>query len=482
LMRSAQRVVCVVVLLACLKPAAICAQSNDAEPQTLAGTWLGTMKVSVTELRLVFNIKANPDGSLTATVDSPDQGATGLPVSRMSLEQGRVTLELDKLRARYEGTLSEDGTAIDGKWMQSGISLPLVMKRVKEVPKPNRPQEPKRPYPYVEEEVTYRNTEDDVTLAATLTLPRAERPSPAVILITGSGAQDRDETVFAHRPFLILADFLTRRGIAVLRTDDRGVGGSTGNIADATSENLAKDVLAGIAYLKTRKEIDPERIGLIGHSEGGIVAPMVAAQSPDVSFIVLMAGTGVTGAQIIEGQITRLLKAAGTEQSVIDASLTAQRQVVDIAEHETDVQVLKQKVREVMAQAVSRLDEKQKQSLGYSDEYVEMQAAAVASPWFRFFISYDPKSTMMKVRCPVLAVNGALDVQAWADENLPAIEKALRDGGNADVTIRKLPGLNHLFQTAQTGAISEYARIEETVSPLALETVAGWIENHVATP
>jgi pimeloyl-ACP methyl ester carboxylesterase len=477
----ARKAVWVVVLLACLQPAAP-AQAEVTRTQTLAGTWLGTLKVSVTELRLVFNIKANPDGSLAATVDSPDQGATGLPVSRMSLEQGRVTLELDKLRARYEGVLSADGTTIDGKWMQGGILLPLVMKRVEEVPKPNRPQEPKKPYPYVEEEVTYRNVEDDVTLAATLTLPRAEGPSPAVILITGSGAQDRNETVFGHRPFLILADYLTRRGIAVLRADDRGVGGSTGNIVNATDENFAQDVLAGIAYLKGRKEIDPQRIGLIGHSEGGIIAPMVAAQSPDVAFIVLMAGTGVPGAQIIEGQITRLLKAAGAEQSVIDASLTAQRQVVDIAEHETDVQVLKQKVREVMAQALSRLDERQKQALGYSDEYVAMQAAAVASPWFRFFISYDPKPTLMKVRCPVLAVNGALDVQAWADENLPAIQEALHDGGNADVTVKKLPGLNHLFQRAETGAISEYSRIEETISPLALETIGGWIARRVGKP
>ncbi|MBN1362351.1 MAG: alpha/beta fold hydrolase [Sedimentisphaerales bacterium] len=481
-MLSVRRLVGPVAALALIAPAAVPAQSSDSALRRLEGTWLGTLKVSVTELRLVFKIEACADGSLEVTMDSPDQGATDLPVSRISLEQDRVTLELDKPRARYEGVLSEDGTTIDGKWMQSGITLPLVMRSVKEVPKPNRPQEPKKPYPYVEEEVTYRNTEDDVTLAATLTLPHTEGSFPAVILITGSGAQDRDETVFGHRPFLILADYLTRRGIAVLRADDRGVGGSTGNIVSATSEDFARDVLAGVAHLRGRKEIDPKHIGLIGHSEGGIIAPMVAARSADVSFIVLMAGTGVTGAQIIEGQITRLLKAAGAEPSVIDASLAAQRQVVDIARRETDVEVMKQKVREVMAQSVSRLDEKEKQALGYSDAYVDMQAAGVASPWFRFFLSYDPRPTLMKVRCPVLAVNGALDVQVWADENLPVIEDALKAGGNTDVTIRKLPGLNHLFQTASTGDIREYARIEETFAPTALETIAAWIDSQVGRP
>lgn len=446
---------------------------------SLAGAWLGTLQVPAAKLRIVFNITSNPDGSLTATLDSPDQGATGIAVSSVRVENGRVTLESSIVQGRYEGTLSADGAQIDGQWSQSGMTLPLVLKRVEDVPKVSRPQEPKKPYPYREEEVAYRNEKDGITLAGTLTMPPTGGPFPAVILITGSGAQDRNETVFGHRPFLILADYLTRRGMAVLRADDRGVGGSTGNISEATSESFAKDVLAGIAYLKSRREIDAKNIGLIGHSEGGIVAPLAAVQSVDVSFIVLMAGTGVRGDRIIEGQIERLLKTAGAEPALIESSIDTQRRVYDVVRSETDPDQLQQKIRRILTDAVSKLDERQKQAIGYSDAYVDIQVRAAGSEWFRFFITYDPKATLRNVKCPVLAINGALDVQVSATENLQAIEQALREGGNPRVTVRELPGLNHLFQTAATGAVDEYARIEETVSPVALETLARWMKNEV---
>ena len=453
------------------------AGANVSSNRTLEGSWLGALKVSGIEVRIVFNVKTDPNGTLIASLDSPDQGATGIVVDRVVFDAGKVTFESTSIHGRFEGTMSEDGSNIEGKWTQSGISLPLTIKHVTEVPKPNRPQEPKKPYPYLEEEVTYRNVEDDVTLAATLTMPSSGGPFPAVVLITGSGAEDRNETVFGHRPFLVLADFLTRRGIAVLRADDRGVGGSTGDVPNATSEDFARDALAGIAYLKTRKEIDPKHLGLIGHSEGGIIAPIAAVQSKDVSFIVLMAGPGVSGEQIVEGQIVRLLKSAGAEQAVIDSSLAAQRRVCAIVKEETNVETLKEKAREAIAESISRLDDRQKQAIGVSDAYVDMQVQALASPWFRYFLTYDPRPTLMKVKCPVLAINGSLDVQVNADENLSQIEQALKAGGNVNVTIRKLPGLNHLFQSARTGAIDEYAKIEETIAPSALEAIATWIES-----
>jgi pimeloyl-ACP methyl ester carboxylesterase len=469
-----RRVIWTGIILAILPVSFAVAQANNSQGQTLAGTWLGTLS----GLRIVFNVKANPNGALTATLDSPDQGATGLPVSRVSLEGGKATFESSMLSIRYEAAMSLDGSALDGQWTQSGVSFPLTMKRVDELPKPNRHQEPKKPYPYMEEEVTYHNVADSITLAGTLTIPRGNGPFPAVLLITGSGAEDRDEAVFGHRPFLVLADFLTRRGIAVLRVDDRGIGGSTGNTADATGEDLSRDVLAGISYLKTRKEIDPKHLGLIGHSDGGNTAPLVATRSQDVSFIVMMAGTGLPGEQIIEGQIMRMLKAMGVEQAVMDISLASQKQVCAIVRQETDAAVLKQKVREAITTAAAKLDDKQRQTLRYSQVYVDTQVAAAATPWFRYFISYDPRPTLGRVRCPVLVLNGELDMQVWADENLPEVEKALKTGGNTDVTIRKLPKLNHLFQTAQTGAISEYTQIEETISPSALEIIAGWIASH----
>ncbi len=469
------------VVLCCLALALpVRAASAAPKAPALQGPWLGTLKVPpATELRIVFNIVANPDGSLAGTLDSLDQGTTDIAISRINLDKKQVVVEVSLIGGRYEGTLNEDDSSIEGKWTQGGIALDLVMKRVQEAPKPQRPQEPKKPYPYLDEEVSYPNTRDGLKLAGTLTMPRTGGPFPAVILITGSGSQDRNETVFGHRPFLVLADFLTRRGIAVLRVDDRGVGGSTGDASQATSEDFARDVLAGIDYLKTRREIDPKRLGLIGHSEGANIAPMAATQSSDVSFIVLLAGTGVTGDLIIEKQIVSLLQSQGADQTLIDTSLQSQRRVVEVIKHETDPNLAREKIRQIVTEAVSRLDEKQKQAIQYKEDYVEGQVQRATSKWLRFFVTYDPKTTLRKVKCPVLALNGALDVQVPPRDNLPAIEQALREGGNTNFTVKELPGLNHLFQTARTGNFDEYAKIEETMSPLALETVAGWLETQV---
>ncbi|HNY78612.1 MAG: alpha/beta fold hydrolase [Sedimentisphaerales bacterium] len=454
------------------------AGSGDAKSPSLEGTWLGTLKVTPTaSLRLVFNIQAKPDGSFSGTLDSLDQGATGLPISRIGVEKDKVTVEASTIGSRYEGTMNAEGSEISGKWTQGPASRDLLLERVKEAPKPKefkRPQDPKRPYPYRDEEVTYRNAKDGVTLAGTLTMPSTGGPFPTVLLITGSGAQDRDETVWGHRPFLVLADYLTRRGIAVLRVDDRGVGGSKGDTAQATSEDFARDVLAGVEYLKTRKEIDPRRIGLIGHSEGGTIAPMVTVQSPDVAFIVLMAGTGVTGERVREGQIVAGLKIAGDDQARIEAALQSQRRIVEIVKQEADPELRKQKVRKAIEDDVAKLDEAKRQAIS-SSAYVDTQVATASSQGFRFFILYDPATALRKVKCPVLAINGELDTQVVAKENLPAIERALREAGNTRSTVKELPGLNHLFQTAKTGAADEYAQIEETMSPLALETIGGWL-------
>jgi fermentation-respiration switch protein FrsA (DUF1100 family) len=479
-MNLTRRTIVVIVLLYTMPAALLAVSTDNTKAASLAGSWLGTLKVPPSgELRVVFNITAKPDGSLSGTLDSPDQGATGIPISRVTFEGGRLHIEVDSIGGHYDGTLNADGSEFSGQWTQAGIPMDLPINRVKEAPKVQRPQEPKKPYPYIDEEVTYQNAKDAVTLAGTLTMPRTGGPFPAVILITGSGPQDRDESLFGHRPFLILADYLTRKGIAVLRVDDRGVGGSKGDVSQATSEDFANDVLAGVEYLKTRKEIDPKRIGLIGHSEGGCIAPIAATQSRDVAFIVLMAGTGVTGDVIIEGQVVNELKARGSDQALIDKTIQDQRRVVEVIKGEADPNIAKEKIRKIMTESVSRLDEKQKQAVDYHEGYVDAQVRAAMSKWLRFFITHDPKETLRKVKCPVLAMNGALDMQVLAKQNLPAIEQALREGGNTRFTVKELPGLNHLFQTAKTGGGDEYARIEETMSPLALETIAKWIESQI---
>jgi len=468
---------------------------KEADSKGIEGVWMGTLKVSLAELRVVFKIsrrdpalrESNEDDSLVAKMDSPDQGAENIPVDKITFENGKLFLELKIIQGSYDGKMKTDDS-IEGTWQQRGLSFPLVLKRIDEAPKLHRPQEPKKPYPYIEEEVSYKNEKAGVKLAGTLTLPRSGQPFPAVILISGSGPQDRNETVFGHRPFLVLADYLTRRGIAVLRVDDRGVGGSTGNLFESTSQDLAEDVLAGVQYLKSREQINPKQIGLIGHSEGGIVAPIAASRSSilrsttkdesDIAFIVLMAGTGLTGQEILYLQSDLLLKAAGASDEVLAVQRASLEQIFKILKDEKNSirqWRTKKKIREALTDTLGKLGKEEKDSLGVSEAAIEIQLKMLLSRWFGFFIAYDPKPTLMKVKCPVLAINGELDLQVPPKENLTAIAEALKAGGNTNYMIQELPKHNHLFQRAQTGAISEYAKIEETISPVALETIAKWI-------
>ena len=438
---------------------------------SIEGIWMGALKVSVAGLRVVFKISKNEDGSLKAAMDSPDQGAENIPVSKVTFEDGKLHLESQVVMGSYDGTLQPDGT-IEGTWKQSGLSLPLVLKRTEEVPKLRRPQDPVKPYPYIEEDVVYENTDAGIKLAGTLTMPRAGGPFPAVILISGSGAQDRNETIVGHRPFLVLADYLTRKGIAVLRVDDRGVGGSTGNLLESTDEDLAGDVLAGVKFLKARKEIDPKKIGLIGHSEGGIVAPMAAVKSSDVVFIVLMAGPGLTGEEILYSQSDLGLKKHGVSENVRAIQQKLLREIFEVFKTERDEKIIKEKVREILKRNLEEPDEQASSEL---KNFIEIQSKVMNSRWYRSFVLYDPRPVLRKVKCPVLAMCGELDLNVQPRENLASIEEALKTGGNKNYTIKKLPGLNHLFQHAKTGDVSEYAEIEETISPDVLEAISQWI-------
>jgi pimeloyl-ACP methyl ester carboxylesterase len=310
-------------------------------------------------------------------------------------------------------------------------------------------------------------------------MPNGPGRFPALILISGSGPQDRDETIFQHKPFLLLADALTRRGVAVLRVDDRGVGGSTGSTSQSTSEDFAGDVLAGIAFLKSRPEIDSRKIGLAGHSEGGLIAPMVAARSNDVAFIVLLAGTGLPGDQIIILQQRLIGKVMGADEKSLDTQQDIQKQLDEIVKAEPDHDKMVKRLREALKKIWSKLSEQERKEAGDFEALLESQGKVLESPWYRFFLMFDPRPTLAKVRCPVLALNGEKDLQVPPKENLAEIEKALKRGGNMQVTVKELPGLNHLFQTCKTGAVSEYAAIEETMSPAALKVITDWVAERV---
>ena len=437
--------------------------------------WQGTLKAPGVELRVVFNISKDQDGKLTATLDSIDQGVKGIPVETVRIENGNAHFEVKSVNGSFDGKFKDSNT-IEGEWKQSGVSLPLVLNRTDKKPEIQRPQEPIKPYPYLEEEVVYENKSAGIKLAGTLTMPESGGLFPAVLLISGSGPEDRNETVFGHRPFLVLADYLTRQGVAVLRADDRGVGGSTGDFSQAVTDDFASDAIAGVEYLKSRNEINPKQIGLIGHSEGGLIAPIAATQSPDVAFIVLMAGTGLTGEEIINLQSALISKAMGVKDEDIAKNKAIQEQIFAVVKQENDKAVIDKKIREIIENAVAGLSEAEKKA---AMAPYESQAQFISSPWFKNFLTYDPKPTLMKVKCPVLAINGEKDLQVPPKENLSAIEEALKAGGNEHYTIKELPGLNHLFQTAQTGSPAEYAKIEETISPTALKTIGDWILEQV---
>ena len=446
-----------------------------ADAQSLIGIWQGTLKVSAVELRLLLRFVKDGETGIKASLDSPDQGAKGIPADTVTFDKGVVKVEIKRIKGVYEGTLSKEGTTIQGTWKQGGPALLLDLKRLEKEPDFSRPQEPKKPYPYLEEEVTYENAAAKAKLAGTLTLPKSDQPVPAVLLITGSGAQDRDESLLGHKPFLVLADFLTRRGIAVLRVDDRGVGGSTGDVSSSTTDDFAGDVLAGIAFLKGRKEINPRQIGLAGHSEGGLVAPLAASRSSNVAFIVLLAGTGVTGEEILYLQGAQIAKAQGANAIALAVARGSQEKLFKIIREEKDVTKMEEELNKMVAVQIAAAAAANPESKAALEAQAGAQVKSILSPWFRFFLSYDPVPALRQVRCPVLAINGEKDLQVDPKQNLPPIEKALKEGGNADYTIREFPGLNHLFQHCQTGSPTEYGKIEETMSPEVLELVGNWI-------
>ncbi len=438
------------------------ADPGMVKPSDVDGTWLGILNAGA-RLRIVFHI-ATTGAGLTATLDSPDQGGKGIPASAAARKGSTLTIEWKALAGKFEGKISPDLTAIEGTWTQRGNSLPLVLKRVQSGAEleQRRPQNPSRPYPYQDEDVTFENPAAGIRLAGTLTLPRGSARFPAVFLITGSGPQDRDESLMGHRPFLVLADYLSRRGFAVLRADDRGVGKSGGNFAASTTADFATDAEAALAYLKTRREVDPERMGFIGHSEGGEIAPMVAARNRDVAFVVMLAGPGVPGDEILVAQTLRLSESSGKSRAEAEKASAEERQILEAVKGARDDETLEKDLRGRLAGVVP-------------DALIPATLEQIRSPWFRYFLTYDPAIALRRVRCPVLALIGEKDLQVSARQNLPAIRKALAAGGNRRFEAVELPGLNHLFQTARTGNIDEYGQIEETISPVALEKIAGWL-------
>ncbi len=467
------------------KPTAAPTAVPDALPAE--ARWSGGLTVGLGRIiDIVVTFTKQPDGSYKATMDLPAKKITGIPLK--DVEYGpkliKFTLPKPKLPERtwehYEATTSPDGKAT-GVVKIGDVELPLTMKKLAkgEVAEPSqkRPQTPKPPFPYEQRELTWTNPKDGTKLAGTLTFPKGKGKHPAIVLITGSGSQNRDEALLGHKPFLVIADHLARKGIAVLRYDDRGVGGSTGKNNDASMIDKGDDALAGIALLKKQPEIDPKRIGLGGHSEGGIIAPMAAARSKDVAFVVMLAGTGVSGDKVMYRQKELILRGAGAEEATIKNGLIAQRKTLDAVLKDADDAALKKVIEEAVTLELSTLPAAHQSKItpAVRAGIIAKAMAMVGTKSGRSFIKSKPSVYLAKVKVPVLALIGSLDLQVAADENLAGIKAGLKKARNKDVTALKLEGMNHAFQRAKTGMPTEYAKIETTIDPSVLETLSTWL-------
>lgn len=456
-------------VLAILFPSALLA----AEDPVAEGIWQGALQVPNGRLRLVVRIERDAAGQLSGTLESVDQGSQAVKIDRITLAADVLSFQIDQIGGGFEGSFVPAGNQVSGTWSQSGARLPLTLSRGLIPMTSLRPQDPVPPLPYIEQQASY-DSAPGVKLAATFTLPPGAGPFPAVVLLTGSGAQDRDEALAGHRPFAVLADALARRGIAVLRADDRGTAASSGDFASATSPDFAQDALAGVRFLLQRPEVDGSRIGLIGHSEGGIVAPYAATrdqpESSRIAFIVMLAGPGERLGDTIIAQQRANLGPMGAVATV-DARIALTRQIIALLLSTPDKATAAGRLRNLLTDFSARLPEPQRSQFAGR---IEAQMAQWDTPWRRWLLAYDPAPTLRELRVPVLALFGEKDLQVQPAQNRPLVEAALKDAARG-TEVRVLPGLNHLFQTAGTGHPDEYAQIQETFSPAALQLIGDWV-------
>jgi uncharacterized protein len=436
------------------------------------GTWQGAIETGNMRMRLQLHLSHDEKGQLIAAVDSLDQGIQGIPASQVTERGGELKFELAAFGAEYTGLLNITKTELTGQWHQNGNVENLNFHRSEKILELRRPQNPAKPFPYKEEEVSFASGNGKVNLAATLTMPMGVGPFPAALLLGGSGPNDRDETIASHKPFLVLADFLTKKGVAVLRYDKRGIAKSTGNYAEATIENFTQDAQAALAYLKSRQEVDRKRVGIIGHSEGGILASLVAMGSNEVNWMVLLAAPATNGESTLLRQSELIARAGGLPEEQITHSLEFDRKAYAALRQEKDLATLERKLQELVEQS----------GLGAAMPPAALQAQIrlMTSPWFREFLDHDPAPALEKLKCPVLALSGDRDLQVDSMQNVPLLRKAYETSGNKDFTVVEIEGVNHLFQKAQSGSPALYGAIEETIAPEVLTVIGDWVTKHTA--
>ena len=427
----------------------------------IEGYWKGQLDLGVQKMEMAFDIKAVENG-YSATLDVPAQGANDIPVDETTFQDNRLQMTMSAMGATYSGVLKE-GT-IEGEFTQRGMAFPLNLEKSVKETQQARPQDPKPPFSYRIEEVTFRNEKEGFELTGTLTIPEGDGPFPAMVLVSGSGQQNRDEELMNHRPFWVIADYMARHGIAVLRYDDRGIGGSGGEVESATSLDFSYDAEAAFDFLRNQRLIDVSRVGILGHSEGGIINFMVAERRPEVAFLVSLAGPAVNGIEVLKEQQKAILRASGLTEEAVQFSGNANAQLFEVVENSGSREEADSLLRQLV------------KGWGYNEELTEQTVGELVSPWMYYFMKYDPTEAIVKTNCPALLLNGSKDLQVLASQNLPAYEKIIAEKGKTNLTLREMPDLNHLFQHCETGSPNEYFDIEETISPEVLEIVAGFVK------
>jgi len=438
------------------------------------GYWYGLLKFQGSELVLTFEIK-NENDSLVGAMNSPLQAAYDIPITKITTTADSLYISMKSLGASFKGILIETDSVIDGFFSQSIFTMPLKFQKTADLFTLKRPQEPKPPFDYIEEEVGFHNLEANVKLSGTLTYPDTNGSFPAVILITGSGPQDRNEEILGHKPFFVISDFFTKNGIAVLRYDERGVGESSGTFATATTLDFAADADAAVAFLRQHPRVNTSGIGLLGHSEGGMVASIVASRDKNIAFIVLLAGPAIGGKDILFTQQKKIFELSNYDKKDIDFILKDSKKVYSILEKEADPKEAVPKIRKYLNKRSQKLTEEKRLALGYTKQAIEMNIMQLNTAWFRYFIAFEPESFFKNVGCPSFILFGEKDVQVTNPENIKAMQDIIKKHNKSNFTVKLYPNKNHLFQNAKTGAVSEYALIEETICEDVLRDIVVWI-------
>lgn len=428
----------------------------------IEGYWKGKIDLGGLQLELAFDI-APAENGYSATLDVPAQSAFNISVDETVFQDNHLQMTMSAIGASYSGALKDK--VIEGEFTQHGMTFSLNLEKgEKETQQMARPQDPQPPFNYHIEEVAFVNEKEGNTLVGTLTIPKGEGPFPAMVLVSGSGQQDRDEELMNHRPFWVIADYCALHGIAVLRYDDRGIGGSTGEVENATSLDFSYDAEAAFDYLRSRKEINASKVGILGHSEGGVINFMVSARRPEVAFLVSLAGPSVNGIEGLKEQQAAILRASGMTEEAVQFNSNTNAQMFDIIEASSSREEADSLLRQLV------------KGWGYNEELIEQTVSEMTMPWMYYFLKYDPTEAIVQTQCPALLLNGSKDLQVIASQNLSAYEKIIAEHGKTNLTLREMPDLNHLFQHCETGSPNEYFTIDETISPEVLEMIVSFIK------